>query len=84
MYAGQIPTEKTSRKTDNRRWNSSSGSDTLLSCELALIWPDLGVRNENDHIIKDDPIKLQQVTRQVIVNFTEGTLASPDRQSREF
>ena len=57
-----------------------AGKDTTLNrlnllekegCELALIWGDL------DDSDKKDPIKLQQVTRQAIIDFTGGKL--PDK-----
>jgi hypothetical protein len=58
-------------------WPELAGKDTTLNrlilldqegCELALIWPDKAPSGT------EDPIKLEQATRQAIVNFTRGKL----------
>jgi hypothetical protein len=74
-------------------WLELKGKDTTLNrlkllqkegCELALLWPDLGApgdqfRSEQDHMVKDDPIKLVKSTRQGIVDFTGGKMPPDDQ-----
>lgn len=65
-------------------WPELQGNDTTLrrlqllesqGCELALLWPDKGTPSKDD---RPDPIKLASVTRQAVVNFTGGTMPSPN------
>lgn len=66
-------------------WPELKGKDTTLNrlktieaegCELALIWPDRG--GDPDKAYKSDPLKLEAVTRQALVQFTGGTLPPAD------